>query len=318
VRVGLYLDMRGSPSGSWAGSYAATLARVADAEAAGIGAVWLTEHHGFADGYLPQPLTFAAALAARTTRVRIGTAVVIAPFVHPLALAEQAAVVDNLSGGRLELGLGAGWRAEEFSAWGVDHRQRYQALEERAGGLRAAWASGRATPAPVQDPLPLWIGARGPRGAELAGRLGAGLLWLDPLLLTPYLAGLSASGHGAGMARMGGLVNVFLADDPDAVSAQLREAGRSNKQSYGDRPGARSGPLLGLEVLTVAAAVRKAREQTDGLPVTDIFCFERIGGVAGDLVDRHAELLAGPFATALRSSGDQIVGETSPRGGTGG
>ena len=97
-RIGLYCDLR-NPGGAkaWPEVYAGTLERIVEAERRGLGAVWVTEHHGFADGYLPQPLLFCSALAARTQKLRIGTAIVIAPLMHPIALAEQAAVVDLLS-----------------------------------------------------------------------------------------------------------------------------------------------------------------------------------------------------------------------------
>ena len=103
--------------------------RIGWADRAGIGAIWVTEHHGFADGYLPAPLTFCAAIAARTHQARIGTAVVVSPLIPPAALAEQAAVVDILSDGRLELGLGAGWREAEFASFGADYARRYEALD---------------------------------------------------------------------------------------------------------------------------------------------------------------------------------------------
>jgi len=191
MRLGLYYDLR-NPGGarSWARVYTAALDRIGWADGAGIGAIWVTEHHGFADGYLPAPLTFCAAIAARTRRARIGTAVVVSPLIPPPALAEQAAVVDILSDGRLELGLGAGWRAAEFAAFGADYARRYEALEHAIRALPRLWDSGRVTPGPLQRPLPVWVGARGPRGARLAGRTGAGLLWIDRDLYGPYLAGL--------------------------------------------------------------------------------------------------------------------------------
>src|SRR5581483_7341983 len=110
--TGLFVDMRNPPNGRvpYDQLYGRMLERLQDAERLGIGAVWLTEHHLFEDGYLPQPLTFAAAIAARTERLRIGTAIMQAPLRRAIDIAEQAALVDILSSGRLELGLGAGYR----------------------------------------------------------------------------------------------------------------------------------------------------------------------------------------------------------------
>ena len=122
MQLGIYLDMRNPPPWprSWTGLYRETIDLVADAERRGCQAVWLTEHHGFEDGYLSQPLALAAALAVRTRSMRIGTAVVLAPLRHPLHIAEEAALVDVLSAGRLELGLGAGYVRTEFEAFGAD------------------------------------------------------------------------------------------------------------------------------------------------------------------------------------------------------
>ncbi len=292
-RIGLYCDLR-NPGGAkpWPEVYAGTLERIVEAERRGLDAVWVTEHHGFADGYLPQPLVFCSAVAARTQKLRIGTGIVIAPLTHPLALAEQAAIVDLVSAGRLELGLGAGYREDEFAAFGAEHSRRYETLESTAEALPELWASGRATPAPVQSPLPLWIGGRGPRGARIAGRVGAGFLWIDRELLEPYLKGLAQGGHDPSSARMGGLVNLFLADDPEAVMARIREHGRHNRETY--KRGGESGgsaPLLRLNVFSPQDAARNIADAIEGLPVTDIFCFERIGAMDDELVDRHIELL---------------------------
>jgi alkanesulfonate monooxygenase SsuD/methylene tetrahydromethanopterin reductase-like flavin-dependent oxidoreductase (luciferase family) len=312
IRIGLYYDLR-NPGGTRANAevYAAALDRIAGAEALGLPAVWVTEHHGFADGYLPAPLTFAAAVAARTRTLRIGTGIVVAPLTHPQTLAEQAAVVDLVSGGRLELGLGAGWRAEEFTAFGAEHRTRYETLEHSARTIPELWASGAATPAPVQSPVPLWIGARGPRGAAIAGRTGAGLLWLEHDLLDPYLDGRRTGGHEPATARMGGLANIFLADDPERAREIITPAARRNKSSYSTGQGTKPANLLRLEVLTPQQAAKRIAETVAGLPVSDVFCFADIGGLADELVDRHVELVstALPNLLAAAAPGHEPKGE---------
>jgi alkanesulfonate monooxygenase SsuD/methylene tetrahydromethanopterin reductase-like flavin-dependent oxidoreductase (luciferase family) len=304
VRLGLYLDLR-NPGAErpWADVYRRSFERVVEGERLGLGAVWTTEHHGVTDGYLPQPLTVCAALAARTTRIRIGTAVLLVPFRHPLAIAEEAAVVDIISDGRLELGLGAGWREDEFAAFGVDRRGRYARLERVAGQLEEMWESGSATPPPVQRPLPLWLGVRGPRGARAAGRLGAGLLWIDRALLGPYLEGLEEGGHPAESARMAGLVNVVLADDPERAERIVLPAARAARAAaYRGGEG-----LERLRVVTPADAAGVITDQVRGLPVTDVFCFDRIGGTDDDLADRHVELLATALPPLLEAAGNQPV-----------
>ena len=90
------------------------------AERLGADSVWLSEHHLFEDGYLPQPLTMAAAIAARTKRIRIGTAVLLAALRPAVQIAEEAAIVDLVSGGRLVLGFGAGYVPREFEAYGAE------------------------------------------------------------------------------------------------------------------------------------------------------------------------------------------------------
>src|SRR3954452_8489231 len=120
MKIGAYFDMR-NPA-RWrrdpAELYGAFHELCEEVERVGLDSVWVTEHHGFDDDYLPSPLTMPAAAAASTTRVRLGTGIVVAPP-HPAAgLAEPAGVGDLLSGGRLDLGLGAGYRPTEFALYG--------------------------------------------------------------------------------------------------------------------------------------------------------------------------------------------------------
>src|ERR1700674_3649137 len=122
MNVGIYLDLRNPPAWRrpWADHYARSLELCERADRLGADSVWLSEHHFFEDGYLPQPLTFAAAIAARTRHVRLGTAVLLPALRQPAQLAEEAAIVDLISDGRLDLGVGVGYRVPEFAAFDAD------------------------------------------------------------------------------------------------------------------------------------------------------------------------------------------------------
>jgi alkanesulfonate monooxygenase SsuD/methylene tetrahydromethanopterin reductase-like flavin-dependent oxidoreductase (luciferase family) len=281
--------------------------------------VWLSEHHLFEDGYLPQPLSLAAALAVRTSRIRIGTAVVLLPLHHPMEVAEPAALVDILSSGRLELGLGAGYRLPEFAAFGADFTCRYAAFEERVGAIRALWADGITTPPPVQEPVPLWAGFLGPRGARLAGRLDMGLLSARRSLLDPYREGLREGGHNDDRARMKGAVDLVVADDPEEAWTRLRPHAAYQRDSYaryaaegtgtaapvvpdwwdrdrGQGPGEGPRPY---PVLDPAGAVARIVALADGLPLEEVFCWATVAGMPEDLAWRHVELLLTEVAPAV-------------------
>jgi probable F420-dependent oxidoreductase len=169
--------------------YADTLSLAAFAEEHGFDSFWLAEHHGAGDGYNPSLLPFLAAVAARTTRMELGTAVLLAPFHDPLRIAEDAAVVDNLSGGRLHLGLGLGWSPEEYRMFGVDTAGRGARLAEFVAILRGAWGEDRfshagrfytyddvaVTPKPARPGgPPIWLGGGADAAIERAARLGDG------------------------------------------------------------------------------------------------------------------------------------------------
>jgi alkanesulfonate monooxygenase SsuD/methylene tetrahydromethanopterin reductase-like flavin-dependent oxidoreductase (luciferase family) len=188
VKVGYQLDFRNPPGSarSFRELYSESMAQVEAAEQLGFDSIWLTEHHFTDDGYLPALMPMAAAVAARTSRLKVGTYVLLAPFYHPLKLAEESAVVDMISNGRLRLGLGQGYAPEEFAGFGVKRSERLGRTLETVEILKRAWtgerfgyqgkyhnfADVRILPRPVSQPHPelLWGAAAKKaivRGAEL-------------------------------------------------------------------------------------------------------------------------------------------------------
>src|SRR2546425_10698632 len=113
------------------------------AETLGFESARVSEHHGSGDGYMPSLLPTLAAFAAATEHIKLGTGVLLTPFHHPLRLAEDAATVDLISGGRLILGLGMGWREEEFRMFGVPMSERVRRTTEAVEILRRAWTGER-------------------------------------------------------------------------------------------------------------------------------------------------------------------------------
>ena len=320
--LGLFVDLRHLESSgrSPAAHVSRTLELITGAEGLGCEAVWLTEHHGFADGYLSQPLVFGAAVAARTQRMRLGTAVVLAGLRHPRHLAEEAAMLDLVSGGRLELGLGAGYAQSEYDAFGVDMARRFDRTDATALEVRRLLASGEITPGPAQGALPMWLGYQGPKGAARAGRAGMGLLSLDRSLVEPYRAGLAEGGADWSQARMGGLVEIIVADDPPRAAQRLLPHWLHQQNTYRAlrrKPDgsplspiqlerardslAETGRLGSLQVLDVDSAIAELRERVSGLPAEYAYAWLSLADMPDDLTERHLELWCGPVREALES-----------------
>lgn len=180
--VGLYTGQRAGGA-----DYRDAIPLAVAAEEAGFDSFWVTEHHGLPDGYLPSPLTLLAALAPATRRIQLGTGVLLAPLHHPLRVAEDAAVVDQLSGGRLILGLGIGYAAHEYRSFGVDSATRGTQLGALVRILRLAWTGEpfsspelglddvRVTPVPAHA-IPVWLGGYAAPAVRRAGQIADGHL----------------------------------------------------------------------------------------------------------------------------------------------
>ncbi|MEP7059632.1 MAG: LLM class flavin-dependent oxidoreductase [Actinomycetota bacterium] len=141
VRIGIGLftgQLPADATQTYAESYRETLELVRLAEALGFDSAWVSEHHGASDGYFPSLLVMLAAFAEATNHIRLGTGVILTPFHDPLRLAEDVATVDQLSEGRLTVGLGLGWREEEFRMFGQPIRERLARTRETVEVLRLA------------------------------------------------------------------------------------------------------------------------------------------------------------------------------------
>jgi alkanesulfonate monooxygenase SsuD/methylene tetrahydromethanopterin reductase-like flavin-dependent oxidoreductase (luciferase family) len=312
MEVGLFFDLRNPPEWQVPSSrlYGFTLEMCEEADRLGCHSIWTTEHHNFEDGYLPQPLTFAAAISARTKKVRIGTGVVVAPLIHPVHLAEQAAIIDIISGGRFDLGLGCGYRAAEFEMFGADVTKRYTATDHRSRECRRLWSEGGITPLPVQNPLPIWMGYQGPKSARRAGLLGENLLAVDPDLWPHYRDGLVEAGHDPAKGRMAGWFEGYISDDPEAVWPEVKRCAgwqidsytRYAAESFGrpapepvDMEDFRRRPigksLTYCMNTTPEDAAARIRAYTAGAPVESVFLWASLGGMPEQMVADHVRLI---------------------------
>lgn len=244
LKIGVGLFTAQVPPGvdrSFHREYADAIELVQVVERAGLDSAWVSEHHGAGDGYLPSLLPLLGAFAAVTERIELGTGVVLAPFHDPLRLAEDFAVVDQISGGRVICGLGIGWRDEEFRAFGIETRSRVRRLEEIVQILRAAWTEDRftfagrhyrydqvaVTPKPARVP-PILVGGFQDAAVRRAGRIADGYISsrvsLDRVTEAFAMAAEERARAGkAGPPLVALLHNGFVTEDPADDWPQVRD-----------------------------------------------------------------------------------------------
>ncbi|MDB5107147.1 MAG: hypothetical protein JWM69_88 [Candidatus Binatus sp.] len=251
LNVGLLFPFRNPAAWRrpWPQYYSEQLAQIRKAEELRFDEAWLTEHHFAEDGYSPSILPIAAAIAATTTRIRIGTYLVLLPLHNAVRIAEDGATVDVISNGRFDLGVGQGYGPSEFAGYGVDRKTRAGRLEEGIEVIRGAWTqpefsySGRhynvrnitIMPPVVQAPHPpLWIGAGAPKAIQRAGRMGCHFMGLgNPGAQQIYDEALRKAGHEPKDFSAAQLHWTYVADTTDQAWAEAQDHYHSMLTQYG-------------------------------------------------------------------------------------
>jgi alkanesulfonate monooxygenase SsuD/methylene tetrahydromethanopterin reductase-like flavin-dependent oxidoreductase (luciferase family) len=251
LRLGVVYDFRNPPDSGIDNPklYAEILEQVTWLEQLGLDLVWFTEHHFVEDGYLPSWIPVAGAMAARTQRLRFSTDICLLPFNHPVRLAEDLAVLDNLSNGRIEIGLGMGYAPHEFRGFGMPVSHRLSRTEEGLEILRRCFTGERFSfygnryqcddvvikPGYVQDGgPPLWLASTSESSAHRAAKFNCHLLPQGPRdqTLQPWLDDLTVSGRNPNDYRVGIIRSCFVTDDPERDWPVVRAAERYRMQVY--------------------------------------------------------------------------------------
>lgn len=320
----LRLDMR-APAFSEASApalYDAALEMAAFADAHGFDAVTLSEHHGAEDGFLPSPLAMAGAIAGRTRRIRIQVAALLVPLYDPIKLAEDLAVLDLVSGGRVGVVAGMGYRPEEYALFGRDWKERGRLLDRALDTMLRAWrgepfeAGGHrvaVTPRPRTQPHPpLFVGGQSRAAARRAARFGLPFQPAsnDEAMIDLYRSECARLGHAPVVLPPGEAVSVFVAEDPDLAWQELGPYLLHDARTYaGWQPASQRSAVHSdattveelrregkYRILTPEACVARARE---GGPFAPVIHFPLCGGAPPEHGWRSLELYVREVLPAL-------------------
>lgn len=250
-RFVLRYDLRNPPDSGWTSGelYRAMLDQVEYAAARGFCEVAFSEHHVDPWGYLPAPRVLAAAVGARVPHITIAFRLLVLPLHDPLQVAEDIAVLDQLTDGRIKLCVGAGYRAEEFAARGIDFRSRFSRLEEAVAILRLAWRGeefgfvGRhfrfnralVRPTPVQTPFPIALAGSSEGAARRAARIADSFVPQGRRreLVDAYNAERRALGQPAGRFQSTQLpLFLHVAKDPDLAWSRIASLALADTRHY--------------------------------------------------------------------------------------
>jgi len=298
--------------------YSATVEQAVLADKLGFDHLWFSEHHFLEDGYLPAFQPLAGAIAARTTQIRISNDIALLPLYHPVRLAEELAVLDHISNGRMEFGIGMGYVPKEFEAFGVPLKNRVSMTDEAIEILRLAWkdepfsfkgkryelSNINVYPKPVQ-PLgpPLWIAAMKEPGALRAARFETNLLPQGRRedVLDPWRNELKTQGKDPNDYRVGIIRSVYVTDDKERDWPVIREAERFRMGVYNtfmaetpDEYGWGSGDGIPQNVIigTPREVISQLKAFIDAYGITDIATSGLPPGVDPEFMANNLERLA--------------------------
>jgi len=215
------------------------------AEEMGFDSIWAPEHHSSEYGFCASPMVTLAALASVTKRIRLGSAVMVLPFNDPIRVAEEGAMIDLISDGRLELGVGRGFQPIEYRAFGIDQSKSREIFDEALEVIVRAWTEERMSfqgqhfdipqhsvrPKPLQKPHPpIWIAGISDSSFVMAGQRGFNLLCSlvygfksDRLarLVAGYREALRSQGHHPAEREIGALCMVYCAESSEQARQEF-------------------------------------------------------------------------------------------------
>jgi len=316
---------------SWAELYAETLDLVAWSETLGFEGAWVPEHHGADDGYLPSPLIVLAAMAARTSSIKLGSAIALAPLYHPVRFAEECAVLDILSNGRLEMAVAVGYRRREAQAYGIDFATRGRRTDEFLEIVLRLWAGETVSftgkhfsvdeaciaPTPPRGRIPLFLGGFTDKALERTAKYGDGYFGNEDMcdLYREKLRGCGKDPESA-RVRIQGLF-VAVARDPEEAMQELAPHFHYVNNAYGawlneDRDSTGFDQTLLkpmtleafkqsgiLKILTPGQAIDAFNAMRGKAPV-EHFIMMRPPGLSGPRFAAYAELFAREVIPAFR------------------
>ncbi|MFT3930129.1 MAG: LLM class flavin-dependent oxidoreductase [Spongiibacteraceae bacterium] len=227
--------------------YADILDAAAWSETAGFTGAWVPEHHGAEDGYMPAPLVALSAIAARTKKIKLGSAIALAPLYHPVRFAEECAVLDIIANGRSEMALAIGYRRKETDAYGVDFTKRGSRFDEFLHIVRKLWAGETVTfegkhfsvknaaimPQAPRGQIPLYIGGFAEKALERVAKYADGYFGNEEVC-GMYADKLREQGKDPSAARIR-IQGLFfaVANDPEKAMHELAPYYHHVNNTYG-------------------------------------------------------------------------------------